>query len=175
MSSNLLTNLSYDLLLASQKDCPSPEKDERKLAEENPAVSSPYLGNSEEKQGLPEHDGSNNMEIVWKNVAIFVVLHSVTLYGLYLLFTFQLKVVTVLFGKCPPIWLMDFSTQLQDFSVYFYTMFAGFGITAGAHRLWAHRSYTAKLPLRIFLMLAQSAALQNDIHEWVKLLLVVKG
>ena len=25
------------------------------------------------------------------------------------------------------------------------------GITAGSHRLWAHRSYKAKLPLRIIL------------------------
>lgn len=28
---------------------------------------------------------------------------------------------------------------------------AGVGITGGAHRLWAHRSYSAKVPLRILL------------------------
>ncbi|KAK0092545.1 hypothetical protein PV326_001191 [Microctonus aethiopoides] len=32
-----------------------------------------------------------------------------------------------------------------------YGTITGFGITAGAHRLWAHKSYSAKLPLRIFL------------------------
>lgn len=32
-----------------------------------------------------------------------------------------------------------------------YGVVAGFGITAGAHRLWAHKSYSAKTPLRIFL------------------------
>ncbi len=68
------------------------------------------------------------------------------------------------------------------------------GITAGAHRLWAHRSYKAKLPLRIALMLFQTIAFQvgnplllcrgphrdlaaglttlrlfqNHIHEWVR-------
>lgn len=42
------------------------------------------------------------------------------------------------------------------------------GITAGAHRLWAHRTYEAKLPLRILLMIMQTTALQNDIHEWTR-------
>ncbi|MEE6460147.1 hypothetical protein FKM82_000869 [Ascaphus truei] len=40
------------------------------------------------------------------------------------------------------------------------------GITAGAHRLWSHRSYKAKLPLKIFLAAANSMAFQNDIYEW---------
>ena len=40
------------------------------------------------------------------------------------------------------------------------------GVTCGAHRLWSHRSYEASLPLRIFLMLLNSASLQNDILEW---------
>ena len=40
------------------------------------------------------------------------------------------------------------------------------GITVGAHRLWSHRSYEASLPLRIFLMLLNTAALEGDIHEW---------
>lgn len=32
-----------------------------------------------------------------------------------------------------------------------YGIAAGIGITAGGHRLWAHRSYSARLPLRILL------------------------
>jgi stearoyl-CoA desaturase (delta-9 desaturase) len=43
---------------------------------------------------------------------------------------------------------------------------AGFGTTAGAHRLWAHKTYKAKLPLKIILMIFQTLAVQNDIHEW---------
>lgn len=30
---------------------------------------------------------------------------------------------------------------------------SGFGITAGAHRLWSHRAYKAKWPLRVILIL----------------------
>ncbi|XP_060524772.1 acyl-CoA Delta-9 desaturase-like [Cylas formicarius] len=86
-------------------------------------------------------------KIVWKNVFIFIMLHSFMLYGMYLLS--KVSWTTIIF-------------------TYLYTMFAGFGITAGAHRLWAHRTYKANFPLRLFLMLAQSAALQNDIHEWVR-------
>lgn len=40
------------------------------------------------------------------------------------------------------------------------------GITSGAHRLWAHKTYKAKTPLRIFAMLCNCLALQNDIYEW---------
>lgn len=43
---------------------------------------------------------------------------------------------------------------------------SGLGITAGAHRLWAHKSYSAKLPLRIFLMLVNSIANQGSIYHW---------
>lgn len=45
---------------------------------------------------------------------------------------------------------------------------ASIGVTGGAHRLWAHRSYKAKLPLRIILMLWQTMAFQNHIYEWCR-------
>jgi len=43
---------------------------------------------------------------------------------------------------------------------------SGLGITAGAHRLWAHRSYSASTPYRILLMLFQSIANQGSIYHW---------
>jgi stearoyl-CoA desaturase (delta-9 desaturase) len=43
---------------------------------------------------------------------------------------------------------------------------SGLGITAGVHRLWAHRSYHATLPLRFFLMLLNSIANQGSIFHW---------
>jgi hypothetical protein len=43
---------------------------------------------------------------------------------------------------------------------------SGLGITAGAHRLWAHRSYKATFALRTFLMLANSMANQGSIWHW---------
>lgn len=43
---------------------------------------------------------------------------------------------------------------------------SGVGITGGVHRLWAHRSYKASLPMRIVLMLANSIANQGSIWHW---------
>jgi len=41
------------------------------------------------------------------------------------------------------------------------------GVTAGAHRLWAHRSYGANSFLRFFLMIFQTLTLTGSIYEWV--------
>lgn len=53
-------------------------------------------------------------------------------------------------------------------SAYVYAVFGGLGITAGAHRLWSHKSYKARLPLRIFLMFCNCSAIQNDLIEWCR-------
>ena len=39
-------------------------------------------------------------------------------------------------------------------------MMSALGITAGAHRLWAHRGYRARLPLRVVLAVFNSMAFQ---------------
>lgn len=87
-------------------------------------------------------------KIVWRNVIVFLYLHLGALYGFYLTFT-STKLLTTLWG-------------------IFVASLAAMGITAGAHRLWAHRSYKAKWPLRLVLMLCQSIAFQNHIYEWVR-------
>ncbi|KAJ5793930.1 Fatty acid desaturase type 1 core [Penicillium paradoxum] len=46
---------------------------------------------------------------------------------------------------------------------YFWT---GLGITAGYHRLWAHRSYEARLPIRLFLACVGGGAVQGSIRWW---------
>jgi stearoyl-CoA desaturase (delta-9 desaturase) len=42
----------------------------------------------------------------------------------------------------------------------------GLGITAGAHRLWSHKSYSASLPVRVLLMFLNSGANQGSIWHW---------
>ncbi|XP_028032405.1 stearoyl-CoA desaturase 5-like [Bombyx mandarina] len=88
-------------------------------------------------------------QIVWRNVFAFIYLHAATLYGIYLMFTGKVKLWTVLFAVS-------------------FTLLSAVGITAGAHRLWAHRAYKAKWPLRLFLALLQTMAFQNHIYEWVR-------
>ncbi|XP_058458284.1 acyl-CoA Delta-9 desaturase-like [Malaya genurostris] len=86
--------------------------------------------------------------LVWRNIIAFIYLHSGFLYGFYLLLTSA-----------------KFSTFLMALGL---GMFGAFGITAGAHRLWSHRSYKAKWPLRLILMLSQTLAFQNSIYEWTR-------
>ncbi|HYL04364.1 MAG TPA: fatty acid desaturase [Steroidobacteraceae bacterium] len=51
----------------------------------------------------------------------------------------------------------------------FFVFFAwanGLAITAGYHRLWAHRTYEASLGLRIFYLIFGTMALQNSAFAW---------
>lgn len=41
------------------------------------------------------------------------------------------------------------------------------GITAGAHRLWSHKAYKAKWPLKLILTIFNTIAHQNGIWVWV--------
>lgn len=50
--------------------------------------------------------------------------------------------------------------------LYYYA--TGLGITAGYHRLWAHTSYSATLPLRIFLALAGAGSVEGSIRWWAR-------
>ncbi|CAH0714306.1 unnamed protein product, partial [Brenthis ino] len=85
--------------------------------------------------------------IKWPDLLVQVSLHLVTIYGFYLIITCDVKFLTILFA---------FAT--------IYT--SGFGITAGVHRLWSHRAYKARLPLRILLALLFTITGQKDIYTW---------
>ncbi|XP_072938676.1 acyl-CoA Delta-9 desaturase-like [Epargyreus clarus] len=85
--------------------------------------------------------------IKWPDLIVQVSLHLVSVYGLYLIVTNKVYFLTTLFA---------FAT--------IYT--SGFGITAGVHRLWSHRAYRARLPLRILLALLFTITGQRDIYTW---------
>jgi stearoyl-CoA desaturase (delta-9 desaturase) len=59
----------------------------------------------------------------------------------------------------------DFSTAAWVLMVVFLYM-NGLGITAGYHRLWAHKAYEAHWSIQIMLMLWGTAAVQNSILNW---------
>ncbi|KAF8601871.1 delta 9-fatty acid desaturase protein [Ceratobasidium sp. AG-I] len=64
-----------------------------------------------------------------------------------------------------------FTTSLQwktaAFAVFWYFV-TGLGITAGYHRLWAHRSYNASKPLEYFLAMTSAGAVQGSIKWWAR-------
>ncbi|KAG5645500.1 hypothetical protein DXG03_005910 [Asterophora parasitica] len=51
------------------------------------------------------------------------------------------------------------------FAVFYYYV-TGLGITAGYHRLWAHRSYNASKPLQYFLAIVGAGAVEGSIKWW---------
>ncbi|KAK0121895.1 stearoyl-CoA 9-desaturase [Cadophora gregata] len=82
--------------------------------------------------------------IAWINV-IFVA--GIPLFGIFSAFSTPLLLKTAIWA----------------FVYYFMT---GLGITAGYHRLWSHTSYTATLPIQIFLALVGGGAIQGSIRWW---------
>ncbi|KAF2761846.1 stearoyl-CoA desaturase [Pseudovirgaria hyperparasitica] len=82
--------------------------------------------------------------INWLNV-IFVVL--IPLYGFIATFFVPLRLYTAIFAV-------------------FYYFNTGLGITAGYHRLWAHTSYKASLPLQIYLAAVGAGSVQGSIRWW---------
>ncbi|KAF2019390.1 delta-9 fatty acid desaturas-like protein [Aaosphaeria arxii CBS 175.79] len=58
---------------------------------------------------------------------------------------------------------LQWKTALWAVIYYFWT---GLGITAGYHRLWAHKSYSARLPLQIFLAAVGGGAVEGSIRWW---------
>ncbi|KAI4460110.1 acyl-coa desaturase [Holotrichia oblita] len=85
---------------------------------------------------------------VWRNIILMGYLHLAALYGFYLAFT-STKLATTLFA----------------FVMYHLT---GLGITAGAHRLWSHKSYKAKWPLTLFLAICNTMAFQDAAVDWAR-------
>ncbi|XP_032525965.2 acyl-CoA Delta(11) desaturase-like [Danaus plexippus] len=87
-------------------------------------------------------------EIIHSNLLTFSYGHLAALYGTYLCVT-----------------VASWKTLLFHFIIF---VLAAIGVTAGAHRLWTHRAYKAKLPLQIILMLMNTLAFQNTVIDWVK-------
>ncbi|XP_076814575.1 stearoyl-CoA desaturase 5-like isoform X1 [Clavelina lepadiformis] len=96
------------------------------------------MKHSEEKR--PVH-------VVWRNVILMTLLHAVSVYAVTQLHKAHLATI---------VW------------EFFYYVMAALGVTAGAHRLWSHKSYKARLPLKIFLAVLNSMALQNSIFDWAR-------
>lgn len=119
----------------------------------NAAVGEPITSAAsvEESPALDDHVRGRwfqfKTRILWRNVAFFSYLHLMALYGMYRFF----------YAK--------WATLAFQMVIYIY---AGFGITGGAHRLFSHRSYKTKWPLRLFIALAQTMSVQNDIYHWVR-------
>ncbi|CAH2087354.1 unnamed protein product [Euphydryas editha] len=61
-----------------------------------------------------------------------------------------------------------FPVKLQTIVfAFFMFVYGGIGVSSGAHRLWTHKAFKAKLPLQIILLTAFASAGQNSVKQWV--------
>jgi stearoyl-CoA desaturase (delta-9 desaturase) len=74
--------------------------------------------------------------------------------------------VAALVAVCTALLGSGVSTVDLSLLVGFY-LFTGIGITAGFHRLFTHRSFTANRALRLTLVLAGSMAFEGGVLSWV--------
>ncbi|KAF9522719.1 delta 9-fatty acid desaturase protein [Crepidotus variabilis] len=97
------------------------------------------------QKALPPFQWSNwRNEFDWLNVVILCITPFAGFFGAY---------------YTPLLW------QTFLFSIFWYFV-TGLGITAGYHRLWAHRAYNASLPLQYALALAGAGAVEGSIKWW---------
>ncbi|KAF9507343.1 hypothetical protein BS47DRAFT_1488891 [Hydnum rufescens UP504] len=78
---------------------------------------------------------------------VFWGLHAAALVGMYRI----------------PLWTISWNTRLLCFASW---QLAIFGVTIGYHRLWSHRSFTAKKPLRFLLAMMGTLGFQGSIKWW---------
>ncbi|KAG8036724.1 hypothetical protein G9C98_004046 [Cotesia typhae] len=106
--------------------------------------------NNYKQEKTTNNNSSNNIvytpKIKWLDLSAQIFIHTGCLYGLYLLLT-EAKLLTGLW-------------------VFIMIQLSGFGITAGAHRLWSHRAYKAKWPLRLLLIFLFTIAGQRHVYAW---------
>ncbi|XP_026808731.1 acyl-CoA Delta(11) desaturase-like [Rhopalosiphum maidis] len=90
----------------------------------------------------------SKQEIIWTNVVFITLLHVASVYCFCNYF---------------------FTTKSQTYVWAFIVGgIGGFGVTGGAHRYFTHRSFKAKLPLQLILILCYTVSGQNDIPDWVR-------
>lgn len=130
----------------SQTQAPAADSDSKlpsppDFVDDRPLVDDAFDTTYVEKKTKPP------MRLVWRNIILMGALHLSAVYA-----------VTLVPSAKPLTWLWSALCFLLS----------ALGVTAGAHRLWSHRSYTATTPLRVFLAVANSMAFQNHIYEWAR-------
>lgn len=116
----------------------------------SPTLKRRQITNADE--AIAEKDDESTAKVVyvprikWLDLSAQIFIHAGFLYGLYLVLT-QAKLLTTL-------WVF----------ITIYT--SGFGITAGVHRLWSHKAYKAKWPLRLLLVFLFTITGQKDVYTW---------
>ncbi|KAK9302925.1 hypothetical protein QLX08_005197 [Tetragonisca angustula] len=96
---------------------------------------------------VDETKPAKKREMKWAAILWYIYIHVLGVYAIWFLFT-SAKWLTVIY-------------------TLFITILGCLGVTAGAHRLWAHRTYEATGFLRLSLVLCHTLAGVGSIYDWV--------
>jgi len=115
----------------------------------------------EKKGGCePGNVSEFNWPINWPMAIYIIGSHVMALWSLIVIFAFR--------GVCP-FFGNGKAMKMQTFAfAFFMYVISALGITAGVHRLWAHRSYKACFAYRFVLMIFNSIANQGTILHWAR-------
>lgn len=91
-------------------------------------------------------------DVIWVKVVYFIILHIAAVYGL-------VKLVTGFRGG-----IHSHTIKL----VFVFYFMGAFGVTAGVHRYWSHRSYEAAWPFKMLLTFFFTIANQGSIWHWCR-------
>ncbi|XP_066580889.1 acyl-CoA Delta-9 desaturase [Prorops nasuta] len=97
---------------------------------------------TEQKNEVLQKRDSDWLAVLW-----YIHLHALGAYGLWLIFV-EAQWLTTIF-------------------TLFLIILSSLGVTVGAHRLWAHETFTASFPVRFFLVMAHTLAGVGPIYDWV--------
>ena len=85
------------------------------------------------------------IELAWRNILAFIYLHGAAIYA----FTIS----------------KYYSTYIV---AYIFAIIGSYGISSGAHRLFAHKTYKANMKMKVMMVILQTIAFQNSVLEWVR-------
>jgi len=102
-------------------------------------------------------------DAIWPLVLFYIHVNILGIYGIYILLT-SASWATILFSEF--VGLINSTYRILNINIYSYilkiaallTLLGILGVTVGVHRLWAHRTFTASKPLKVFLMFCQTTA-----------------
>ncbi|XP_052745384.1 acyl-CoA Delta(11) desaturase-like [Bicyclus anynana] len=100
------------------------------------------------KEVEDELQAPRKYDVLYVNLLLAIYVHIAALYGVYFAFTSG-----------------TWNTLIFHIMI---SQLVTLGTTAGRHRLWSHKSYKAKMPLQIILLLLNSMSFQYSVIHWAR-------
>ncbi|XP_020801461.1 acyl-CoA Delta(11) desaturase [Drosophila serrata] len=105
------------------------------------------LGLAKDLTKLKTTDG-RKLELVWLNIILFVIAHTLSAYGL---------------------WLLLVESTWTTFFIFPATfVLSVVGISGGAHRLFAHRTFKVNKKLKLIFLFLNTLAFQDAVYYWAR-------